>query len=363
MGFRNTFINEFITTIPLTNLSIDKNGIINGSDLSFVENSKVWIIPSFWNNPNKVLLDKIILLSFKPIFVPFKYWNQIDVLYLDGNENNRVLSNLSWKFPIGLGEEENNGFAYIPGYSRYMLDRDGNCFDNKLNENKKVYVLDDYFCVKLKPDWSKLYLTSRIHRLLCITFKSLPLDIDNKQVNHIDTIKANNNLDNLEWCTSKENLLHARNNGLIKNMTVVFVKNILTQQIIKFDSMTKCAKAFNISRATLMERLSNKSQPVYSGHYLFSYSQEFKNVVSLKEELSLRNLPRPVKLLNIETGIVNDYETIKLASSINKIPLPGLYNALRFKKYKDFLNWVIVDKNDEFPTQFRDCIKTPFIFN
>lgn len=58
---------------------------------------------------------------------------------------------------------------------------------------------------------------STIHRLLSITFKPNPENLP--CVNHIDGVKANNNLSNLEWCTHKENNDHAIRTGLAKRAT------------------------------------------------------------------------------------------------------------------------------------------------
>lgn len=53
----------------------------------------------------------------------------------------------------------------------------------------------------------------RIHRLVAENFMPKP-DKDGLEVNHIDGIKTNNKLSNLEWVNRSENLKHAINIGL-----------------------------------------------------------------------------------------------------------------------------------------------------
>lgn len=61
------------------------------------------------------------------------------------------------------------------------------------------------------PHWN--YSLFGVHRLLMLTFCPV-IGSENLQVNHKNGEKLDNRLENLEWCTHKENLRHAWDNGL-----------------------------------------------------------------------------------------------------------------------------------------------------
>lgn len=76
-----------------------------------------------------------------------------------------------------------------------------------ISKNKQGYLVVG-MAINKKPR------TKQIHRLVALTFLSNPNNLP--QVNHIDGNKQNNHVENLEWCTSSENLKHAYRTGLRK---------------------------------------------------------------------------------------------------------------------------------------------------
>lgn len=85
-----------------------------------------------------------------------------------------------------------------------------------------------YLKIKLCNNGFKYF---NVHRLVAQTF------IENKknkpQVNHIDCNKQNNRVDNLEWVTSNENIIHSVLNNLQKNKKGFESK--CSKQIQQFD--------------------------------------------------------------------------------------------------------------------------------
>jgi hypothetical protein len=121
---------------------------------------------------------------------------------------------------------EETEFVWIIGYEGlYDIDKEGvvrrhYCSIKKGARQKPIGFTihkTGYKVVSLcKNDVKKSYL---LHRLLAIAFIE---KIEGKEfVNHKNGIKTDNSLNNLEWCTKKENTIHAFATGLNKASTGV----------------------------------------------------------------------------------------------------------------------------------------------
>lgn len=76
----------------------------------------------------------------------------------------------------------------------------------------KPYITRGYFHVKLTKEGK--VRDFQVHRLVAQTF--ICNQQNKPQVNHIDGNKLNNCVNNLEWCTQSENMVHAYKIGLEK---------------------------------------------------------------------------------------------------------------------------------------------------
>lgn len=164
--------------------------------------------------------------------------------------------NEEWR-EIHMEDKETNGY-FISSLGRF--------------KNKKGIIMKDY-----KPHHSGyVYVRVNIqkyalHRLVAHAF--IPNTENKPFVNHIDGIKTNNALANLEWVTCAENNQHNHTTGLIKCFTrKVGQYDLEMNEINRFDSIVNAAKHLGIS-APIIKAVLYKKQ-LTGGGFIWKYLDE-----------------------------------------------------------------------------------------
>lgn len=112
----------------------------------------------------------------------------------------------------------------------YYITDDGKVWSERTQKYLSFqYDKNGYVKVQMRSTDNKSHRYS-IHRLVLENFKPVE-NMENLQVNHIDGNKKNNNLTNLEWTTSEENIRHAIDNNL--RATINGASKLTPEQVIE----------------------------------------------------------------------------------------------------------------------------------
>jgi hypothetical protein len=161
----------------------------------------------------------------------------------------------------------------LKDYPNYSITKDGKVFSHKTNK-----FLSNRNNKKRGYNYVVLYANNKhknilVHRLVAIAYLQNPLN--KRCVNHINGIKTDNRVENLEWNTHSENSKHAYKNGLVKisnlcNQNKVKANSKLVVNLLNgifYDSVKEASIISGINYNTLMGYLgkhkTNKSTFIY----------------------------------------------------------------------------------------------------
>jgi len=217
--------------------------------------------------------------------------------------NNFVLRE-SDKFP---------GFYEIPEYSKYCISVDGLV----INKNTCEYLQgsrnpDGYINYRISDDNNRILTWGR-HRLMCYVFKHPNISIENLVVNHINTIKGDDWLDNLEWITYQGNVEHAGIMGLTEKCCPISVRDVDTGQVIKFSSIIECARFMGFTKDAVNYRVKVGETRIFPERkqYRLSHSDNlWYTPPSIEHALMQNSTSKAVSVRNVFTGEVFHYDQI-----------------------------------------------------
>lgn len=156
------------------------------------------------------------------------------------------------------------GFIFMRNYFSYKVYRDGSIVNK--DGHLLSQVVDKFGYAKVCLTINGKQKTERVHRVVAICY------IENSEgkpfINHINGIKTDNDVSNLEWCTSSENMIHADKNGL-RNINGEKNKSskLTEKQVIEIRELkksnsytnTELSKMFNVSDSNISYIVKNKS--------------------------------------------------------------------------------------------------------
>lgn len=150
--------------------------------------------------------------------------------------------------------------------NKYSISNFGNVISNKTRNTKnikKAITKKGYEIISIYTNG--VQKTMSVHTLVATHFIDNPLSL--LTVNHINGIKHDNHVNNLEWCTLSHNIKHAYINNLMNAKGEKNNRSKLTiEQVIEMRRLHETGikystimRMFNIAHSTVNSIVNNKS--------------------------------------------------------------------------------------------------------
>jgi hypothetical protein len=144
----------------------------------------------------------------------------------------------------------------IQGYEGlYQVSNQARIRGLKSGKIKKQRIDIGYYRVMLSNNnVEKIF---QVHRLVAFSF--IPNPEQKEQINHINGIKLDNRIENIEWCTRSENAIHAHRIGLVNtakgtrnSLAKLTDSNVIEiRKLFGIVSLREIGRRFNVSDHTI----------------------------------------------------------------------------------------------------------------
>lgn len=162
------------------------------------------------------------------------------------------------------------GDIVIKEYKGFLVDDDLNIYNERTGNKVTPFIGTDGYYQVSRRDESGKHKHIRVHSLFANMFIDNPNNY--KYVNHKDSNKLNNSLDNLEWCTNAYNVYHGWHSGnrTHKNKTKVVARKDGWEK--EYPSIRALSKDLHVDRHKVARILKGQLENHYE--YVFDYVAE-----------------------------------------------------------------------------------------
>ena len=122
---------------------------------------------------------------------------------------------------------------------------------------KQQLKYNGYMQIRIPVD--EKWVTKLVHRLVAQAFIPNPNNLP--QINHKDCDPTNNNVDNLEWCTSSYDAKYREKHGISRAEAAghpLFAINLSTLKVSRFGSQHEAERALGVSKGNINKVIKGK---------------------------------------------------------------------------------------------------------
>jgi hypothetical protein len=185
-----------------------------------------------------------------------------------GTDNRQTCGGFIWRYtnPNDQPNNDNEPKQDIQDYPNYSVTRSGKIFSKRIRSYLKPHKMpSEYLSVKLCNEiGSKDFY---IHDLVATAYIQ---NHDNKpHVNHKNGDKEDNRVENLEWVTQSENMIHAHRVIKFAYTTPVIQMSLSGEVIKRYESIRSANLETKVDSSSIVRVCKGKSS--YAGGFLWKY--------------------------------------------------------------------------------------------